>query len=87
MKWCQDAYEAAADADLLVTLTEWNAFRALDLAQLASGMATPRMADLRNIYNASDARIAGFKRYDGVGRAGFDVATEAGPSAVVASSR
>jgi UDPglucose 6-dehydrogenase len=55
-------------ADLLVILTEWNEFRALDLKRLAKQMATPRMADLRNIYAANDARRAGFESYVGVGR-------------------
>jgi UDPglucose 6-dehydrogenase len=66
--WCADPYEAAQGADLLVILTEWNEFRALDLKRLAQGMATPRMADLRNIYSVQDARGAGFAAYVGVGR-------------------
>ena len=56
------------DADLLVILTEWNEFRALDLQALAKGMATPRMADLRNIYTYEDALAAGFSDYESVGR-------------------
>ena len=59
---------AAKGADLLVILTEWNEFRALDLAALASAMATPRMADLRNVYAAGDVGKAGFVAYAGVGR-------------------
>jgi len=66
--WCEDPYEAARDADLLVILTEWNEFRALDLGRLATSMATPRMADLRNVYAPEDARHAGFEAYEGVGR-------------------
>ncbi|MEZ5796713.1 MAG: UDP-glucose/GDP-mannose dehydrogenase family protein [Paracoccaceae bacterium] len=66
--WVEDAYQAAAGADVLVILTEWNEFRALDLARLASGMATPRMADLRNIYAPAEVRAAGFTHYAGVGR-------------------
>ncbi|MGR3650508.1 MAG: UDP-glucose dehydrogenase family protein [Roseovarius sp.] len=66
--WSDDPYKAANNADLLVILTEWNEFRALDLKKLARKMATPRMADLRNIYSARDARRAGFERYEGVGR-------------------
>ena len=58
----------AAKADLLVILTEWNEFRALDLGKLAKKMAHPRLADLRNIYSAKDARRAGFDAYVGVGR-------------------
>ncbi|MGG7643174.1 UDP binding domain-containing protein, partial [Rhodovulum sp. YNF3179] len=58
----------AEDADLIVLLTEWNEFRALDLARLAGAMRTPRMADLRNIYNADDVAEAGFEAYAAVGR-------------------
>jgi len=65
--WCEDAYEAAVDADAIVILTEWNAFRALDLKRLASLMKTPRLADLRNIYVPQEAEEAGFI-YRSVGR-------------------
>ena len=66
--WVEDAYEACENADLVVTLTEWNEFRALDLKRLAGSMATPHMADLRNIYTAQDAEKAGFAAYDSIGR-------------------
>lgn len=66
--WVEDAYVAAEGADALVILTQWNEFRALDLARLARKMASPRMADLRNIYSAYDAELAGFETYVGVGR-------------------
>jgi UDPglucose 6-dehydrogenase len=66
--WLDDPYMAAHNADLLVILTEWNEFRALDLRRLACAMATPRMADLRNIYSSKDARRAGFDAYEGIGR-------------------
>ncbi len=52
-------------------LTEWNEFRALDLAQIAGSMAHPSMADLRNIYNADVVRDAGFVAYESVGRIGY----------------
>ena len=82
VSWHEDAYKAAHKADLLVILTEWNEFRALDLKRMARKMATPRMADLRNIYSPRDAKRAGFQGYVGVGRAGFrrDPA-EIGPAA------
>ncbi len=67
-KWADDAYHAAQGADCVVILTEWNEFRALDLKRLARKMATPRMADLRNVYSARDAKRAGFEAYAGVGR-------------------
>ena len=66
--WCDDPYTAAEAADLLVILTEWNEFRALDLTRLSKGMAQARMADLRNIYSRQDALSAGFAAYDAIGR-------------------
>ncbi|MBI1218441.1 MAG: nucleotide sugar dehydrogenase [Rhodobacteraceae bacterium] len=68
VKWADDAYHAAQGAHVLVILTEWNEFRALDLAKVAKKMAVPAMADLRNIYSARDAKRAGFTAYVGVGR-------------------
>ncbi len=66
--WHDDPYGAAEGADLIVLLTEWNEFRALDLARLAGTMRTARMADLRNIYSAPVAQAAGFDAYAAVGR-------------------
>ncbi|UWQ56496.1 UDP-glucose/GDP-mannose dehydrogenase family protein (plasmid) [Leisingera caerulea] len=66
--WMDDPYEAAQNADLVVLLTEWNEFRALDLKKLARKMEVPRMADLRNIYSPKTAKRAGFQTYVAVGR-------------------
>lgn len=66
--WSNDAYDATQGADLVVLLTEWNEFRALDLSRVASGMKTAMMADLRNIYTEVDALKAGFARYISIGR-------------------
>ena len=66
--WMEDAYQAAEGADVVVILTEWNEFRALDLKRLAKGMVHARMADLRNVYSPADAKRAGFAAYAGVGR-------------------
>ena len=68
VSWHEDAYVATQDADAVLILTEWNEFRALDLARLASVMRTPAMADLRNIYSAKEAGAAGFIAYTSVGR-------------------
>jgi UDPglucose 6-dehydrogenase len=70
--WTDTPYKAAQNADLVVILTEWNEFRALDLKKLAKDMKTPRMGDLRNIYSAADAEAAGFASYVSIGRAEFD---------------
>lgn len=68
VKWEEDPYKAAQNADLVVLLTEWNEFRALDLKKLARKMEVPRMADLRNIYSPKSAKQAGFESYTAVGR-------------------
>jgi UDPglucose 6-dehydrogenase len=68
VKWVENPYQAANDADLVVLLTEWNEFRGLDLAKLARKMAVPQMADLRNIYDRDEVLEAGFTAYVGVGR-------------------
>ncbi|NUB46837.1 UDP-glucose/GDP-mannose dehydrogenase family protein [Fertoebacter nigrum] len=68
VEWVTDAYAAAADADLVVLLTEWNEFRALDLERMAKSMRSASMADLRNIYSAKAVTEAGFAAYVSVGR-------------------
>lgn len=67
-EWADDAYEAAAGAHALIILTEWNEFRALDLERLSAAMATPVMADLRNVYERDAVLKAGFAGFSGVGR-------------------
>jgi UDPglucose 6-dehydrogenase len=74
VEWHDDAYAAAEGAHLVALLTEWNQFRALDLARLAQAMAAPRLADLRNVYDPDDARTAGFTAYTSVGRNASDKA-------------
>jgi UDPglucose 6-dehydrogenase len=65
--FCDDAYECARGAHALVILTEWDAFRALDLTRIKTLLAAPVIVDLRNIYNPEDTRKRGFA-YTGVGR-------------------
>jgi UDPglucose 6-dehydrogenase len=67
--WQPGAYEAAAGADALVIITEWNQFRALDLARVKAAMRTPLMIDLRNIYEHDVITAAGFE-YHCIGRSG-----------------
>src|SRR5947199_1564083 len=67
IEFADDEYVAAAGADVLVFMTEWNQFRALDMERISSLMRVPRIADLRNIYEPADMRNLGFE-YVGVGR-------------------
>jgi UDPglucose 6-dehydrogenase len=69
--YCCSAYAAAEAADAVVIATEWEQFRALDLARLKSVMAQPVIVDLRNIYRADEMKRADF-RYVAVGRAAVD---------------
>ena len=65
--YCHSAYEAAEGADAIVIATEWEQFRALDLARLKSVMVQPVMVDLRNVYRSEEVRRANF-RYVAIGR-------------------
>ena len=67
IEYADDEYEAATGADVLVFMTEWNQFRALDMERIRGLMKVPRIADLRNIYEPADMREMGFQ-YVGVGR-------------------
>ena len=65
--YCRDAYEAMEGADGLILLTEWNEFRALDLARVGRLLACPLVVDLRNIYGPPEMAAAGLT-YVSLGR-------------------
>ncbi|OHV72300.1 UDP-glucose 6-dehydrogenase [Ensifer sp. LCM 4579] len=67
MNYAKDPYEAAARADALVIVTEWNEFRALDFGRLKAAMKTPLLVDLRNIYRKDEVTKHGFS-YASIGR-------------------
>ncbi len=67
VKYAEDEYAAVKGAEVLVFVTEWNQFRALDMTRIRDLMKVPRIADLRNIYSPEDMRELGFE-YVGVGR-------------------
>jgi UDPglucose 6-dehydrogenase len=67
VSYADDEYSAVTNADALVFVTEWNQFRALDMRRIRDLMRSPRIADLRNIYEPEDMRELGFE-YVGVGR-------------------
>jgi len=64
---CKDAYHASEGADVLVIVTEWNEFRALELGRVKKLLKRPRLVDLRNIYDPESVRKNGFE-YWGIGR-------------------
>lgn len=65
--WCATPHEAATGAHVVALITEWNEFRALDLAGLASVMAGRTLIDLRNVYESADLAGSGLD-YQSVGR-------------------
>ncbi len=65
--FCDNAYEAAAGADALVILTEWNQFRKLELDRLHALLRRPLVVDLRNLYEPEKMAAAGFE-YVSIGR-------------------
>ncbi|HEY7972847.1 MAG TPA: UDP-glucose/GDP-mannose dehydrogenase family protein, partial [Xanthobacteraceae bacterium] len=67
IEYSDDPYACASGADVLVIVTEWVQFRALDLERLKREMARPVVVDLRNIYRPDDMTTLGFI-YEGVGR-------------------
>jgi UDPglucose 6-dehydrogenase len=67
IEWCEGALDVADGADVLVVLTEWNEFRAVDLKRVRELMSGNVLVDLRNIYAEEFAVQAGFI-YHGVGR-------------------
>ena len=67
VQYAEDPYACAAGADVLVIVTEWDAFRALDLERIRDAMRQPVLVDLRNIYPPEEVARHGFT-YVSVGR-------------------
>ena len=65
--FADDPYACVAGADALVIVTEWEAFRALDLARVKAALRRPIVVDLRNIYRPYEMKALGFS-YEGVGK-------------------
>ncbi|MCU0239148.1 MAG: UDP-glucose/GDP-mannose dehydrogenase family protein [Pyrinomonadaceae bacterium] len=67
IEYAENEYDAIKDADVLVIITEWNQFRALDMDKVKKLLKAPKIADLRNIYEPKEMKELGFE-YVGVGR-------------------
>jgi UDPglucose 6-dehydrogenase len=66
VNFATNAYDCVKDADALVIVTEWEAFRALDLKRIKAALKSPVVVDLRNIYRPDDMAKRGFV-YRGIG--------------------
>ena len=62
-----DPYAGAANADVLAVLTEWDDFRWLDAAKVASSMPGRTVVDSRNLLDRGEWHRAGFTHL-GIGR-------------------
>jgi hypothetical protein len=69
VEYAEHAYACIDGADALVIVTEWDAFRALDLDRVKSLLKRPIVVDLRNIYRPQDMARHGLA-YVCVGRGG-----------------
>jgi UDPglucose 6-dehydrogenase len=76
LEYCTDPYEAMDGADALILVTEWNAFRALDLTRVKRLLRRPLVIDLRNIYKPEEMAAIGLA-YHSIGRASSPAGAEA----------
>ena len=65
--WTENTFSCIENTDVIVIITEWNEFRALDLIKIKKSLNNPIIIDLRNIYKHDSMREAGIK-YISVGR-------------------
>ncbi len=65
--FCESAYEAAAGADAVALITEWNEFKYLNLDRLRGLLRRPLIFDARNLYEPERMRRLGFEYYS-IGR-------------------
>ncbi len=84
VEYAADPYACARGAAALVIVTEWDLFRALDLARLKAALAAPVIVDLRNIYRPDDMIRNGFA-YVSVGRPDPDSAAALDAGAPIAA--
>ena len=67
VRMAKSAYDAAEGADAVVLVTEWDAFRGIDLERVGQLVRSRVLVDLRNVYNPDEVRAAGW-HYSSVGR-------------------
>jgi UDPglucose 6-dehydrogenase len=67
MRYADDLYEAAKDADAVLILTDWKEFAEIDLTRLNQAVRFPIVIDGRNLYKPKQMQDHGFT-YVSVGR-------------------
>jgi UDPglucose 6-dehydrogenase len=63
IEYCSNAYETFEDADAVVLITEWNAYRGLDMDEMKKRMRGKTFVDLRNVYEPTEMQRAGLDYY------------------------
>ncbi len=58
-----EVYAALSGADAVILMTEWNAYRGMDLDRIKKTMRGNVFIDLRNVYEPDTMRAAGFDYY------------------------
>ena len=67
VEWCEGSTQAVEGADIVVVVTEWNEFRAINLKDLKQAMRGNLLVDLRNVFQPTEAATAGLDYYS-IGR-------------------
>jgi UDPglucose 6-dehydrogenase len=67
IQYQENPYQVCEEADVLVLMTEWNQYRALDFDRIKSLMEKAVFVDLRNVYEPESMKDQGFV-YFGIGR-------------------
>ena len=61
--YCKNSYDAAKGAHAFMIMTEWHAFRSLDLNKLKTVLASPYFLDFRKIYEPKELEKSGLDYY------------------------
>ena len=67
LSFAENSKEALHDADALIIVTEWKAFKSPDFSVIKARLRNPVIFDGRNLYEPADVKALGFEYY-GIGR-------------------
>ena len=82
MRYADNLYDAAKDADAVLILTDWKEFAAIDLVKLSQAVRFPIVIDGRNLFNPQQMLDNGFT-YVSVGRPASYQAQQSKPRSMV----
>ena len=67
VQFSPNPFHAVQGADLLLVMTEWSEFKAIDRAKIKAAMRQANVVDGRNIFDRTELESLGF-RYEAIGR-------------------